>query len=100
MADDRRRLKSSVSMLSAGADRVCYLYRVPPVEVRAGGGPATALLDALHSLQEEADDEEQRQRARLAARGDAFEVCAHANVHVCRLCGGWVSVRVKAASEV
>lgn len=62
-------------MLSAGAERVRCLYRVPPAEVRAGGGPATALLEALRSLPEQADDEEQRQRARQAARGDTFEVC-------------------------
>lgn len=63
-------------MLSAGAERIRCLYHVPPAEVRAGGGPATALLEALRSLPEEADDEEQRQRARQAARGDTFEVCA------------------------
>eukprot|EP00752_Nemacystus_decipiens_P001572 g1533.t1 len=74
LADDRRRLKSSLCMLSAGAERVRCLYRVPPAEVRAGGGPATALLEALRSLPEQADDEEQRQRARQAARGDTFEV--------------------------
>eukprot|EP00903_Cladosiphon_okamuranus_P016531 g15251.t1 len=73
LADDRRRLKSSVSMLSAGAERVRCLYRVPPAEVRAGGGPAMALLEALRSLPEQADNEEQRQRARQAARGDTFE---------------------------
>lgn len=61
-------------MLSAGADRVCCLYRVPPTEMRAGGGPATELVDILRGLPEEADNEEQRQRARLAARGDSFEV--------------------------
>ena len=81
MADDRRRLKSSLSMLSAGAERVRCLYRVPPAEARTGGGPATALLEALRSLPEQGDDEEQRQRARQAARGDTFEVCVR--VYVC-----------------
>ena len=70
-------------MLAAGADRVCYLYRVPPAEVRAGGGPATALLEALRSLPEEADDEEQRQRARRAARGDTLEVRVRLFVCLC-----------------
>lgn len=73
-ADDRRRLKASLSILSAGADRVCCLYRVPPTEIRARGGPATELLEALRHLPELADNEEQRQRARLAARGEIFEV--------------------------
>lgn len=73
-ANDRRRLASSLSFLSAGADRVCLLYRVPPAETRAGGGPATKLLEDLRSLPEKADNEEQRQRARRAARGDTFEV--------------------------
>ncbi|CAM9759100.1 unnamed protein product [Scytosiphon promiscuus] len=74
IADDRRRLKASVSMLSAGADRVCCLYRVPKTEIRAGGGSATEMLRALRHLTEEADNGEQRHRARLAARGEAFEI--------------------------
>lgn len=72
-------------MLSAGAERVRCLYRVPPAEVRAGGGPATAMLEALRFLPEQADDEEQRQRARQAARGDTFEVC---------VCAGYVCLRI------
>ena len=63
-------------MLSAGADRVEQLCRVPRAEVGAGVGPALNLLQALRSLPEEADREEQRHRARLAARGETFEARA------------------------
>ena len=72
--DERRRLKLCLSMLSAGADRIRHLYSVPHAEVVAKGGPATKLVEALQRLPETADEEEQRQRGRRAARGDTFEV--------------------------
>ena len=75
-ADDSRRLESSLSMLSAGADRVQHLCGAPRAEIEAGVGPALDLLQDLRSLPEEADREEQRHRARRAARGETFEVCA------------------------
>lgn len=81
-------------MLSAGAERVRCLYRVPQAEVRAGGGPAKALLEALRSLPEQADDEEQRQRARQAARGETFEVSVYVFMPVVGACVGWESLFV------
>ena len=62
-------------MLSAGADRVQRVYGVPRAEVGVGVGPALDLIGALRSLPQEADREEQRHRARRAARGDSFKAC-------------------------
>lgn len=72
--DELQRIKLSLSMLAAGADRIHDLYHVPQTEVIAKGGPATNLSRALKALPEAADEEEQRHRGRQAVRGDTFEV--------------------------
>lgn len=77
--DDRRRLEMCVSLLSAGADRIRCLYRVPRAKTDSctaggAGSPATVLLESLRRLPDELDEEEQRHRGRRAARGDTAEV--------------------------